>query len=120
MATVSTWNGILTVQLQGMERVWALKKQIQAPLDQVVSIERTDPDEAMRPEGLRLPGAYLPRVIAAGSYLGRKGWGFWSVRDRERAVTIRLRDHHYRKLVIDVADPDAVINEVRRAIGQGA
>jgi hypothetical protein len=118
MATVTTDGIDMRVELHGWERAWAMRRRIVVPLGWVASIERSDPKEAMRPRGLRAPGSYLPRVIAAGSYWTRRGWSFWSVRHRDRAVAIRLREGRYRKIVVDVDDPDATVREVGAAIGQ--
>ena len=84
----------------------------------VEAVERTSLCDVMRPPGLQLPGSYLPRVIAAGSYWTRAGWSFWSVRyrDRHRAVTILLSDGRYRKIVVTIDDPDATVNDIHAAI----
>ena len=41
---------------------------------------------------------------------------FWDVHDPERAVTIDLVDEPYQRLVVEVADPAAVIAAVNAAV----
>lgn len=105
MATIVIDGEQLAVRLDGWQAVFALKREIVVPLSQVDSVS-SGRVTALSPHGLRLTGTYLPKVIAAGSFWWKgRGWSFWSVRNPQQAVDIRLRDGHYRRLVIEVDDP---------------
>jgi hypothetical protein len=42
---------------------------------------------------------------------------FWDVHDPEKTVVIRLKDERYRRLVIEVEDPEATVARVNEAAG---
>jgi hypothetical protein len=106
----------LKVRLSGWQALLALKRDIIVALDHIVSAE-AGTLISKRPDGIRLPGTYLPGVITAGSYWWKdRGWSFWSVRHEERAVDIRLRDERYSRIVVEVADPHATAAMIAAAI----
>lgn len=98
---------MLIVRLSGWQALFALKREIAVKCDNVESVG-VGTVTSLAPNGLRMPGTYVPKVIAAGSYWWKgRGWSFWSVRNPKKAVDIRLRDERYARLVIQVDDPHA-------------
>ena len=55
-------------------------------------------------------------MITAGSFHSRGQLVFWDVHDPDKAIGIELRDEHYARLVIEVADPDGEICRIARAV----
>jgi hypothetical protein len=108
----------LRVRLDGWDRVWAFKRELDVSLAHVRGVEPAP--EGIRPRGLRAPGSYWPGLIAAGTYRRRSGKEFWSVRDRSRAIVIDVENDAYDRLVLQVPDPGETIEQVRRAIGHRA
>ena len=116
MATVSFEGDRLKVRLSGWQAWFALKREIDVALTHVVSA-RPGTLTSKRPDGIRLPGTYLPGVITAGSYWWKDhGWSFWSVRHEEHAIDIRLRDERYRRVVVEVHDPYATAAMMDEAV----
>jgi hypothetical protein len=116
MATITVEGDRLKVRLSGWQAVFALKREIDVALNNVVSAE-AGTLASKRPDGIRLPGTYLPGVITAGSYWRKaRGWSFWSVRHEARALDIRLRDEHYNRVIVDVADPYGTASMIAEAI----
>ena len=118
MAQIELAPDTLNVHLRGREPVWSFRRRVEVPLANVRRVT-IDPAVARRPRGLRAPGAYLPGVIAGGTYFGRGGRAFWSVRHPEKAVIIDLDGGPYARLVVEVADPvttAAAIEAARRAL----
>ena len=115
MANLAIDGGDLLVTLPGWDALWAMKRELRVPLRAVVGV-RHDPVLASQwPRGLRVPGSHLPGLLTAGSYWqpGRPGtWTFWSVRHPQRAIVVDLDAGHYRRLVLEVADPDAAVRLV--------
>ena len=127
MAHVEISGDTLTVHIDGWDKVLALKGRVDVPLAHVLSVT-ADPEQTRRwPQGLRLPGTFIPRVVIAGSYWkpGRAesedvGWSFWDVHDPARAVVIRLDHEHYKQLVVGVDDPQATVAAIEAALaGRG-
>ena len=115
MANLTIDGDDLLVTLPGWDALWAMKRELRVPLRAVVGV-RHDPVLASQwPRGLRVPGSHLPGLLTAGSYWqpGRPGtWSFWSVRHPRQAIVVDLDAGHYRRLVLEVADPDAAVRLV--------
>jgi hypothetical protein len=117
MAEVTIEGGNLIVRVRGVDKVWALKSELEIPLAHVAGAER-DQEEASRwYHGIRLPGTNVPGVITAGSFYRHGERAFWDVHHPENAVAIRLRDESYGRLVVEVEDPDATIAMILNAVG---
>lgn len=116
MANVFCANGMLTVDVTGLDRLWALKSHLEFPLEHVERIEH-DPT-AQLPSLLhaKWPGTYIPGVIAAGTFYMGRSRTFFVVRNPERAVVIWLRNEPYEKLVIEADDPDEMVRRLRKAL----
>jgi hypothetical protein len=55
-------------------------------------------------------------VITAGSYLHDGEWEFWDVRGNgASAIEVDLSGTRYRRLVVDVSDPDATVARLQAA-----
>jgi hypothetical protein len=113
MTTVSTSDDKLVVDIKGWDQVWALKRRLEVALDHITDI-RAATDEV--PRGVRIPGTHFPGVIAAGTFYDMGEKVFWAVHDSRRAIAIDLHDEDYSMLVLEVADPDATIRDIRRAL----
>lgn len=110
-------------EVEGWDRLWALKSQLEIPLAHVRSV-RVDPEPARGWfHGLRLPGTEIPGLLTAGSFYQSGGFVFYDVHDPERTVVVELDHERYQRLVIEVEDPAGVVDMLRTAIasaGPGA
>jgi len=120
MTDVEITASSLIVHVRGIDKILALKSQLEVPLSHVISAE-IDPtvEEEFRSlfMGLKAPGTGLPGVIRAGTWYTGNGKAFWDVHDPQKTITIRLADETYSRLVIEVADPTTtcmMIEEVLR------
>ena len=62
-------------------------------------------------------GIWVPGSITAGTYYQEGELAFWDVHDPGKTVVIRLQDERYRRLVIEVEDPEATVARVNEAAG---
>ena len=115
--TLTVADGRLVVEPRGFDVLMAQRRRIEVPLDRVTDVRVVPRDEAPR-AGLRLPGAYLPGVIVAGSYgLGAERT-FWDVRRGDPVLVIRCAEGSpYRALVMEFAEPYSVLARVRGGLG---
>jgi len=116
MARVSVDDGDLVVDVEGMDKLWALKSRLTIPLANVRGAT-ADPGIVREGKGIRAPGTYLPGVIVAGTFHHDGERVFWDVRDPAKAVVIELVDEHYARLVIEVADPSSTVDLIESAVG---
>lgn len=57
-----------------------------------------------RPRGLRFPGASVPGLIIAGTYVRNDGREFWCWKPGTDALVIETDDFHWVNLVVGVDD----------------
>jgi len=117
MAQVSISGDTLVVEIEGLNKLWALKSRLEIPLRNVRGAT-VDPGIGREPKGIRAPGAHVPGIITAGTFHVDGERIFWDVRDPAKAVVIELRDERYARLVVQVTDPRATTDLVERAIAR--
>ena len=105
-------------EVRGQDKLWSLRSRLELPLAHIKGAH-ADPQPAMGWfQGLKLAGTALPNLFRAGTFYQDGGLVFWDVRHPEKTIVVELAHETYRKLVIEVADPDvavALINNARRA-----
>ena len=117
MAEIEIQGESMVIHLRGWAAVWALKRKIEVPLANIQGATFDSALARQHPKGVRAPGAYLPRVITAGTYRWRGRREFWSVRHPDKAIVISLANDYYERLVIEVADPLETISMIEAASG---
>ena len=121
MVTVDITPTEVVIRPRGLHRLWTLKREVRIPRRQLKRVEAgVAPDARARlSHSLRLPGTSVPWLITAGSYRSRGQWAFWDVvGGGEKAVTLTTEGHRYTELVVDVEEPAATVDAVKRAIRQ--
>jgi len=105
MVELSISGGNLLLQVQGADRLWALKSSLEIPLQHIAGI-RADPSIAHGWwHGFKLAGSNIPGVITAGTFYQHGQQVFWDVHNPDNTVVIELRDERYSQLIVEVADP---------------
>jgi len=118
MATVEIAGDELIVSIEGWDRLWTLAGRLTVPLKHVAGASSGEAAAHEWYKGLRLGGTNIPGVLTAGYFYRHGSWVFWDVHDPQGAIAIHLRDDHYARLVIEVADPGAAIAMIRAAIAK--
>ena len=101
----------IVVRLSGWDRVWALRREVRAPLALVAEV-RVDPTIARDPQGAQWPGTRIPGRVYAGTWLQRDGRAFWAVRDPTSALVVEFAGGPWRRWVLTVADRDVAVREI--------
>lgn len=117
MARVNVVDDLLTVDLQGLHQLWALKRRIGVPLAHVRGAT-ADPGIVHEPKGRRGPGLYVPGAAVIGTFHRDGERHFWDVRSGARAVVIELTDEAYDRLIVEVDDPRSTVDAVNRALAR--
>ena len=117
MAEVELARDALIVHVEGMDRLFALRSRLEVPLSHV-EVAEADPQEARRRwHGIMERGIWVPGPITVGTFYQEGELVFWDVHDPQKTVVIRLKDERYRRLVIEVEDPEATAARVNEATG---
>ena len=116
MVSVSIHGDRARFDVEGWDKLWALKSSLEIPLAHIRSA-RVD-TEAARGwwHGLRFPGTQVPGVLTAGTFYQSEGAVFFDVHDPERTIVIELEDERYKRLVIEVERPMETVQMLLDAI----
>lgn len=106
----------LIVDVEGADKLWALKSRLEIPLTNIVSTGTAEAEAREWLHGIRLGGTHIPGVISAGRFYSHGKWVFWDVHDPAKAIGIELRDEHYSKLIIEADNPEDQIKCIREAL----
>ena len=116
MVKAQILDGVLHMEVEGMDKVWALKSQLSIPLEHITDV-RLDSDVVHQWwRGMKLPGTNLPGVISAGTFYQDGKRVFWDIHHPEMAVVIMLNHEFYNELVIEVDDPQAFVSQIKNKI----
>jgi hypothetical protein len=106
----------LTLQVRGLDRLWAMRSRLDIPLASVRAV-RIDPQVARGLwKGVSAPGTHIPGLIIAGTFYQDDKRIFWDVHDPNKTVVIDLVGQRYDQLIVEVSDPATVVSMLERAI----
>lgn len=109
MARTEITSDMLIIRMEGDDKRWALKSELQIPRAHVLGAEPTEAEAREWFHGIRLGATHVSGVISAGRFYEHGQRVFWDVQDPQRAIAINLQNDRYSKLVIEVEDPAAAL-----------
>jgi hypothetical protein len=111
MVAIQQQGDTVFFTIQGWHKLWALRSELRIPRAHILGARR-DP-EASKAWGIRAPGTSVPGLLKAGTFYfdntGDNKPTFLDVQRRENTVVVDLVDEEYNRLIIEVADPAAVV-----------
>ena len=109
--------GVLRVRLGGWDPIYALRGRIDVPLDEIADVRVAPRDEVPR-SGLRVMGTSFPGLIRAGSFGFGAQRDFWDVRRGRELLVISVQPgQRYRRIILEVTDPQGELRRLQAAIG---
>ena len=117
MPKIELTDSELIVHLGFWEMLAALHKSLRVPLAKVRGATE-DPGYSGADMGLRLPGTYLPGVIAAGTFYSNGDKQFVYIKRKTQPVVIELAGAGFARIVLGVADARAASARINAALGQ--
>jgi hypothetical protein len=120
VATLETTDTELIVEIEGADKLWALRSRLTIPLSHVAGAKPAQHEAREWLHGLRVGGTHIPGVISAGTFISHGERVFWDVHTPENAIAIQLRDERFGHLVIEVSDPDEAIATIEGAASKPA
>ncbi|MFW9897023.1 MAG: hypothetical protein ACFFD7_14550 [Candidatus Thorarchaeota archaeon] len=115
VGTVKTEKSDLVFELHGIDTILSIKRKIRIPLKHITSVS-TEPVTLDPKFQMRLIGTRLPTIIKDGRFLTSEGMMFFEMHDPDQCITVSLNHEHYKKIVFEVEDKEAVAKEINSAI----
>ncbi len=118
MVDISIHGERIRLEVEGLDKLWALKSRLEFPLAHVLSV-RQDPEPAVGWwHGVRLPGTNIPGLLTAGTFYQYDGAVFYDVHNPDRTIVLELDHEEYRRLVVEVKDPGTVVAMIQAALSK--
>jgi hypothetical protein len=106
----------LVLTVEGWDKLWALRTRLAIPLAHVRGVH-ADPDATINWMNVfKLAGTHVPGLISAGTFYQREGLVFWDVHHPQRTIVIELEHEVYRRLIVEVEDPQAAVRTIEQAL----
>ena len=110
MVSVTSKDNTFIFEIKGWHKIWALESKIMIPKEKILEAYQNN-EEFTFWKGFRMPGTEIPGYITAGTFY-KKGRNFWDVMNKEKAIIVALENHYYKKLIIEVENPEVVMNQL--------
>lgn len=116
MVTITIRGDRLHLEVQGWDKLWALKSELEFPVAHLVSVRR-DPEPARGWfHGIKMPGTSIPGVLTAGTFYQHGEAVFFDVHEPENTLVLELDHERYKRLVIEVEHPETELTRLRALI----
>jgi hypothetical protein len=116
MVTVTRTGQQLRFEIEGVDKLLALKGHLELPLSHVKSA-RVDPTAAKGWwHGVGMGGTAIPGVLTTGSFYEAGRMVFYDVHHADHAIVVELDDDNYDRLIVEVRDPAATAKLINDAV----
>lgn len=116
MVTIEIKDDMMILDVQGWDKLWALKSQMEIPLKNISGVY-ADPSTSLGWwKGIRAPGTHIPGVIVAGTFYQHGKRIFWDVKKPENTIIIDLNDERYHQLIVEVDNPTQTVDTIMSAL----
>ncbi|HEV7397504.1 MAG TPA: hypothetical protein VGN86_13415 [Pyrinomonadaceae bacterium] len=102
-------------EMRGWDKLWSLRSRLEIPRDHIIDAH-LDREPAMGWfEGLKIAGTDIPNIFRAGTFYQQGEWVFWDVHHPEKTIVVELEHEKFRKLIIEVEDPEQEVQRIKSA-----
>jgi hypothetical protein len=120
MVEITVADGKARFRVQGWDRLWSFKSELEIPLVHVRDVRADATAARSWWHGIRAPGASIPGVITAGTFYQHGKRVFWDVHDPDKTIVVELSDERFDELIVEVANPAEAVQQLRGALDRRA
>jgi len=113
MVKVEVRKDDVVFKLEGVQKFLALKSNVKIPLKNIDDISTKKVKQLLLASRI---GTHVPRSFMAGTFWVKEGKTFYYVRDGNKCITLKLKNHEYSRVVIEVDDKESIAYKLRKAI----
>ena len=109
MVNITKTPQLIIIDLIGLHKIWAFKRQLRIPVNDIVSVYQNE-SELNQFKGFRF-GTHIPFIITAGTYRKFDGTkNFWDVVNKKNTIIVELKNNEYSKMYLEVKNVNETIN----------
>jgi hypothetical protein len=120
MIEVGIQNGEAIFEVEGIDKLWSLRSRLTIPLSHITHVEMNADQVGRWWHGFKVIGTDVPGIFAAGTFYYRGELVFWDVHDTERTIIVSLEHERFKKLIIEVEQPEDAVARIRGALPKRA
>jgi hypothetical protein len=118
MVQISVTGDRVHFDVEGLDKFWAFRSRLDIPLAHILAV-KIDPEAARGWwHGLKIMGSNIPGVLTAGTFYQQGGIVFYDVHDPERTIVLELEHETYKRLIVEVEDPQKTRTILEKAINE--
>lgn len=116
MVEISIEGDRVHFDVEGLDRLWSLRSRLDIPLAHIRAVQ-FDPEAARGWwHGLKLLGTNIPGILTVGTFYQHGEVVFYDVHDPERTIVLELEHETYKRLIVEVEDPQKTRSLIERVI----
>ena len=105
MVAVTIEGDTAVFTVEGLHKLWCFRSRLEIPLAHITDVEVNEDQVGRWWHGVKILGTDVPGLFGGGSFYYHGERVFWDVVDPARTIIVSLDDERYRKLIVEVADP---------------
>jgi hypothetical protein len=118
MVDVTVQGDRITFEVEGWDKMWALKSKLEIPIEHVKGAKYDENAARGWWHGVRLGGSDLPGVITAGTFYRKGRLVFYDTHKPENTIVVDLDHENYDQLILQVRDPEGAAKEINEAVAR--
>ncbi|HVT40828.1 MAG TPA: hypothetical protein VHE78_17445 [Gemmatimonadaceae bacterium] len=118
MVDVSVQGDRIIFEVEGWDKLWALKSKLEIPIEHVKGAKYDENAAKGWWHGVRLGGSDLPGVITAGTFYRKGRLVFYDTHKPENTIVVDLDHESYDQLILQVRDPEGAVKEINEAVAR--
>ena len=120
MVNVSIDGDRVVFEVEGFDKLWAFRSRLEIPLEHVKGVEIDRAQVGGWWRGWKLAGTSVPGLITAGTFYYHGELVFWDVHDTTKTIIVSLEHERYKKLIVEVDNPEMVRDRLQNALDRSA
>src|SRR6476620_11117496 len=102
-------NTLVIILTSTKDKIFSLATKVEIPISKIDSVS-TDPVKVDEWRTFKLAAARLPSYFAGQFYVFGKGKKFFLFGNKNRCITLRLKNFKYKEVIIEVEDKEKAAN----------
>ena len=102
--------------VEGFHKLWTLRSRLEIPLANITDVDVNTAQVGLWWHGIRLMGTEVPGRFAGGTFYYQGELVFFDVTDPSRTIIVSLDHERYRKLIVEVVNPEEAAASLKAAL----
>jgi hypothetical protein len=115
MAQLDVEGDLLVVRLGIIDAMLSMRSTMRFPLTSVKNVY-VDPVAGEEPKGFKAPGTAIPGTLTKGTFHFDGVKTFWNIWRGTLVVVVELSNEKFDRLVIEQANPEAIVGKITNAL----